>query len=79
MTKTTVRGADAEPSNEAGIAEYLQQHPDFFERHGSVLAKLKIPHARGAAAVSLVERQVAVLRDKNALRRLGYQPEDHVS
>lgn len=66
MTKPTVGRVEADTS-EANVAEYLQQHPDFFERHVNVLAKLKLPHSRGASAVSLVERQVAVLRDKNGV------------
>jgi hypothetical protein len=50
---------------EDAIADYLQQNPDFFERHAAVFAKLKIPHGRGASTVSLVERQVLVLREKS--------------
>jgi uncharacterized protein YigA (DUF484 family) len=47
------------------IADYLHQHPDFFERNATLLTKLKLPHSRGTATVSLVERQVLALRDKN--------------
>ena len=65
MNKHPIRGSDAEPVSEATIADYLQLNPDFFERHTALLTKLKLPHARGAAAVSLVERQVLMLRDKN--------------
>jgi uncharacterized protein YigA (DUF484 family) len=65
MSKQTVRGVDTNLPPEETIADYLQANPDFFERHASLLAKLKLPHNRGAAAVSLVERQVAVLREKN--------------
>ena len=46
------------------IADYLQAHPDFFERHQNLLASLRIPHRTGTA-VSLVERQVSTLRQKN--------------
>lgn len=65
MNKTTVRGADASAMSEEAIGDYLQLNPDFFERHGAVLTKLKLPHKRGAAAVSLIERQVLTLREKN--------------
>jgi uncharacterized protein len=65
MSKQTVRGVDMTPVSEDAIADYLQLNPDFFERHGTLLTKLKLPHARGVAAVSLVERQVLALRDKN--------------
>jgi uncharacterized protein YigA (DUF484 family) len=50
--------------DEDQVADYLQAHPDFFERHQSVLTDIRIPHRTGAA-VSLVERQVATLRQKN--------------
>jgi uncharacterized protein YigA (DUF484 family) len=65
MSKQPVRGVDTNLPPEETIADYLQQNPDFFERHAALLAKLKLPHGRGAATVSLIERQVAVLREKN--------------
>lgn len=65
MSKQPVRGIDAEHPEEAAIADYLQSNPDFFERHATLLTRLKLPHARGSATVSLVERQVFALRDKN--------------
>ncbi len=54
---------DELPSEEA-IGDYLDAHPDFFERHPALLARLALPHASGAA-ISLVERQVSVLRQKD--------------
>lgn len=51
--------------DESQITAYLRSHPEFFERHPAVLARLRLPHAPGSAAVSLVERQVAVLRQDN--------------
>jgi uncharacterized protein len=65
MSKQPVRGVEATNLPEEAVADYLQQNPEFFERHATVLAKLKLPHGRGAATVSLVERQVLVLREKN--------------
>lgn len=50
---------------EADVADYLESHPDFFDRHPSLLEGLNIPHSAGAA-VSLVERQVRMLREKNS-------------
>lgn len=46
------------------VARYLARHPDFFVDHPGLLAELELPHESGSA-VSLVERQVAVLRDRN--------------
>lgn len=54
---------------EAGISaedvvEYLAAHPDFFRRHEQALLDLELPH-RAGTAVSLVERQVSLLRERN--------------
>jgi uncharacterized protein YigA (DUF484 family) len=46
------------------VQAYLQENPDFFERHGELLSGLRLPHKTGDA-VSLVERQVSVLRQKD--------------
>jgi uncharacterized protein YigA (DUF484 family) len=53
-----------ESLSEDEIAQYLEDHPDFFERHETLLGELKLPHRKGVA-VSLVERQVSTLRQKN--------------
>ncbi len=45
------------------IADYLQSHPEFFQRHSDLLSTLQVPHQAGTA--SLIERQVAVLREKS--------------
>ena len=51
------------------VSDYLRDNPDFFNQHPEVLSELKITHV-GDGAVSLVERQVATLRERNAeLRR----------
>lgn len=46
------------------VAEFLTQHPDFFEHHLDLLENLSIPHPSGAA-VSLLSKQVELLRDKH--------------
>ena len=51
--------------DEDAIAAYLESHPDYFERHPAVLAQLALPHGAGSGAVSLIERQVSVLRQRN--------------
>lgn len=50
---------------EDAIAAYLKANPEFFERHSSLLNSLRLPHDAGGSAVSLIERQVLVLRQKN--------------
>jgi len=60
------RGIKQEGLNDTNVADYLQSHPDFFERNAALLAKLRLPHLRDmGATVSLVERQVEVLRERN--------------
>ncbi|TLZ26110.1 MAG: DUF484 family protein [Gammaproteobacteria bacterium] len=66
MTTREARGLTAAETEEESIAAYLQRNPDFFERHQAVLARLRLPHARGGTTISLVERQIAVLREKQA-------------
>lgn len=46
------------------VAQFLAAHPDFFEQHPEVLTRLSVPHLPEGAAVSLVERQSAILREK---------------
>ncbi len=47
------------------VAEYLRSHPDFFDQHPNVLLDLELHHRPGRTAVSLVQRQVALLRRRN--------------
>lgn len=46
------------------VARYLRTHSDFFTHHVELIETLAIPHETGVA-VSLVERQVELLRNKN--------------
>ena len=46
------------------VSDYLLRHPDFFEKRAELLTKLKVPHAAGSA-ISLIERQVEVLRQQH--------------
>ncbi len=65
MTTSQARGIKQEALNDLSVAEYLQTYPDFFERNSPLLAKLRLPHLRdGGSTVSLVERQVEVLRER---------------
>jgi uncharacterized protein YigA (DUF484 family) len=50
--------------SDAAVHDYLQQNPDFFEHNGDLLSTLRLPHVTGGA-VSLMERQVSVLRQKD--------------
>ncbi len=46
------------------VAAYLREHPDFFKRQTDLLSELSLPHSSGEA-ISLVERQVSLLRERN--------------
>ena len=49
--------------SEQEVADYLQANKDFFLRHDELLADLLLPHESGKA-ISLLERQVAILRSR---------------
>ncbi len=52
-----------EEMEEKRVVEYLRHHADFFQRHKDLLAEMSLSHQSGAA-VSLIERQVQVLREQ---------------
>ncbi len=56
---------DSEINKEQITVEYLSEHPEFFDQHAVLLASLEIAHASGDA-VSLIERQVSILREQNS-------------
>jgi uncharacterized protein YigA (DUF484 family) len=64
MTSNQVRGLAVDSTEEQTIAQYLQHNPDFFERHPQLLARMRLQHPRNASTISLIERQVEVLREK---------------
>jgi uncharacterized protein len=66
MSTREARGVPATSGEEESVARYLQHNPDFFERHQPLLTRLRLPHARGGSTVSLIERQVEVLREQQA-------------
>jgi uncharacterized protein YigA (DUF484 family) len=57
----------AQTTDEEQVIAWLRTHPDLLERHPDLLEALELSHASGAA-VSLIERQVELLRAKT--RRL---------
>lgn len=46
------------------IAQYLADHPDFFDQHPELLAGMQLPHPHSGQAISLVERQSLMLRER---------------
>ena len=53
-----------EELSEDTVHDFLEDNPDFFERHGALLNSLRLPHVAGGT-ISLVERQVSMLRQRD--------------
>jgi uncharacterized protein YigA (DUF484 family) len=54
--------------NDASVSGYLEAFPEFFERNPQLLQRIRLPDARGGGStVSLLEKQVDVLRERNRL------------
>ena len=66
MTSNIAQGLKLEAVDEHAVTQYLQQHPDLFDRHPQLLTRLRLQHPRHGTTVSLIERQVEVLREKHA-------------
>ncbi len=67
-----------EPLSALTVARFLQQNPDFFTEHSELFAALTVPHPNQSRAISLGERQIMTLRDRqkdleHRLAALSYQ------
>ncbi|MDH4133328.1 MAG: DUF484 family protein [Gammaproteobacteria bacterium] len=74
MSKQTLtEKAEVSGSREELVRRFLEETPDYFLNHPELLAALVLPHPESGRAVSLVERQVRVLRDRSErlARELG--------
>ena len=47
------------------VAAWLKATPDFFMDHADVFSAMRIPHPQGGHAISMVERQLISLRERN--------------
>ena len=66
MTKPATQGVGIAALDDATVAEYLEAVPDFFERQPQLVQRLRLSDARsGGGTVSLIERQVELLRERN--------------
>ena len=54
--------------DESSVVRFLETHPDFFANRDQLLMSLRLPQPRGAA-ISLMDRQVALLRERNVENR----------
>jgi hypothetical protein len=48
------------------VAQYLRDHPQFFEDFADEVAEIYVPHPHGGHAIPIAERQILALREKNA-------------
>ncbi|NIN37014.1 MAG: DUF484 family protein [Gammaproteobacteria bacterium] len=65
MTTQKENNAAISSISDDDVVDYLCKHPDFFHEHTDLLSQLEIPHIDSGGAISLVERQVQVLREQN--------------
>jgi uncharacterized protein YigA (DUF484 family) len=67
MTKSAATAGTA-ILDDASVSGYLEAFPEFFERNPQLLQRIRLPDARGGGStVSLLEKQVDVLRARNRL------------
>ncbi len=71
-TQTTEALAGREGLNPLLVANFLRQHPGFFNEHPELLSEISIPHPSGEA-ISLIERQVSTLREQNSQARRRFR------
>jgi uncharacterized protein len=64
LDKNALNKNDQAEPNADQIAAYLRRHPDFFLKRPDLLMDIEVAHPSGGA-VSLLERQVSVLRERN--------------
>lgn len=48
------------------VAAWLKANPDFFMDHSEVFSAMRVPHPAGGHAISMVERQLISLRERNS-------------
>ena len=64
MTTDTIKPA---PTIDAkAVADYLRAHPQFFAEYADLVAEIFVAHPHGGHAISIAERQIITLREKNA-------------
>ena len=62
----------AAPIAAADVIDFLRANPSFLDQHPQLLSELSVPHGSGSA-VSLVERQVGVLREESVRQKKQFE------
>lgn len=64
MSKVSAEQQQSDQTDEAKVIQYLKNNPEVLMSYPEVFSSLEIPHQTGGA-ISLVERQLKMLRDEN--------------
>lgn len=64
MVETETAEHSGAPLDDERVADYLRKHPDFLIRQPQLLETLELQHNASGPAISLIERQVEVLRGR---------------
>jgi uncharacterized protein len=56
---------EEDPMDAKAVADYLEQHPEFFGEYADLLSEIYVPHPHGGHAIPIAERQIVTLREKN--------------
>ncbi len=64
MSEVSAQQQQSEQFDEAKVIQYLQDNPEVLLKYPEIFSSLEIPHSTGGA-ISLVERQLKMLRDNN--------------
>jgi uncharacterized protein YigA (DUF484 family) len=53
--------------NSEDVAQYLYEHPEFFEEYAPMLAEIQVSDSYSGRAIPISERQILALREKNRI------------
>ena len=67
---TGMNTSQIQQMNAPDVADYLKNNPDFFEQYAELLSSVNLSHPHGNRAISLSERQIMTLREKNKVLEL---------
>jgi uncharacterized protein len=62
--------ADHRAEDAAAVAKYLAVNPSFFDQHPELLTSIRVAHPNGERTISLQERQLELLREKNRITEM---------
>ena len=68
MSEHKKESSESNKISEKIVIDFLRKNPNFFNSYPDIISELKMPHDHGTA-ISLVEKQVSVLREQNQQTR----------